>query len=260
MDHSGVILLNMIRDTCGLTGDFNLLIDYIDKKIANDPDDAKSNLIIKDFLFDGIRRFFKDEKKEREFVNAIPSSWKLNLLLQPESRIMPKTMAIYYPEIIQYLLDRQKEKNIGILEHINIALIGGLGNADIDERLLVDVCEIYSNSYRIIPPEDNQTPEQKLVEDYLKLGARYFANTNMYTIIPDSNGKPSTEQPEKIQEVNAIKILIHIFPRIITNKAHIKKMQKEVKKQLVSSPNDYRLKRLLKIYTVLLQYISKSKS
>ena len=163
--------------------------------------------------------------------NAIPPSWKLNSLLQSAPQIMSKAMAVYYPEIMQYLLDKQNEKNIGLLEHINIALIGGLGNADIDERLLADICEIYGSSYRIIPLKDGQTLEQKLIEDYLKIETRYFANSNMYTVILDSNGKLSTKQSEKIQETNAIKILINIFPKIITDKTHIKEMQKEIKKR-----------------------------
>lgn len=258
LDYSGITLLNMIRDNCGLAGDYNLLMDYIDKKVQDNQNNESGSLIVKDFLFDGIRYFFKDEKKEREFVNAIPPSWKLNSLLQSAPQVMSKAMAVYYPEIMQYLLDKQNEKNIGLLEHINIALIGGLGNADIDERLLADICEIYGSSYRIIPLKDGQTLEQKLIEDYLKIETRYFANSNMYTVILDSNGKLSSKQSEKIQETNAIKILINIFPKIITDKTHIKEMQKEIKKQLTNSPNDYRLNRLSKIYNSLLQYASKA--
>ena len=233
-------------------------MDYLNKRLQKDNNNQETEIIIKDFLFNGIRHFFNEPTKEKAFVNAIPVSWKLNSLLQRPNNIS-KIIATFYPSLVIYLLGKQDGKNIWFLEHINTSVVGNIVDDNLNERLLADICEIYDNSYRIILAKDNQTPEQKLIEDYQRLEPRYFANSSIYTIIMDKNGKESTRESERRQYDNTLKIINFIFPDIITNRNHINNMQKEIKKQLKEQPENYRLQRLSTIYKIISDYLPKDR-
>lgn len=258
INSSSIFLLNKIRNGCGLDGDFDILMDYLNKRLQKDNNNRETEIIIKDFFFNGIRHFFNEPAKEKAFVNAIPISWKLNSLLQRPNNIS-KIIATFYPSLVIYLLGKQDGKNIWFLEHVNTSVVGNIVDDNLNERLLADICEIYDNSYRIILAKDSQTPEQKLIEDYQRLEPRYFANSSIYTIIMDKNGKESTRESERRQCNNTLKIINFIFPDIITNRNHINNMQKEIKKQLKEQPEDYRLQRLSTIYKIISDYLPKDR-
>ena len=245
ISRASIRLLLLMRDNCNPAGDFDVLINFIDKKLQKNNDSKESKLIAREFLFDGIKHFFTNKEFEEAFVNAIPTSWRLSTICQNNSNNMTEAIANIYPELVFYLLDRQNNDNLGIIEHINASVIGSLGNDEIDERLLADVCEIYDNPLRIIIPERHKTLEQMLIENYSKLEPRYFASASIYT--PFINKKHMKQSREE----KAILILSVIFPNIISNSDHIKKMKREIKKQLKEKPNEYYLERLSRVYSAL---------
>lgn len=251
IEYTSIQLLRSIRDNCSPTGDFDLLMCYIDKRLQEDNNNQEVKFIVRNLLFDGIKHYFDNKELEEAFVDAIPVNWKLSSIHQNNSNKISRAIAAIYPELVFYLLNRQNNDNLGIIEHINASIVGSVCNDEIDERLLADVCEIYDNPLRIIVSDERKTPEQILIENYLKLEPRYFANSNTYYIINDKNNKPSVEQSEREQEKNTLKVLSVIFPNIISDGNHIKKMQKEIKKQFKEQPNNYHLERLSRIFSIL---------
>ncbi len=255
IDDPGLLVLNKVLDRCNIVGDMNLLMNYLDEKLKKEEDERKIMFIINSFLLDRIRYFFDDTIKERAFVNAIPISWKLSSLIHKNPSRISKTIAKVYPSLVLFLLNKQSNDNNWVIELINAAIIGN-ANDELDESLLADCCEIYDNPYRIVINEKEQTPEQRLIENYLKLETRYFANSGIYYISGNNNEIKYNKQVKRQQEANSIKILMTIFPNIITNETHIANMKKEIKKQLKEQPNNYKLERLSVIYKILSNHLS----
>ena len=251
IDSAGIILLESICDEITTKHEADLFFYFLDKKISTQEDTDVIKNILDHLVFKKLDEYFNDPSRLANLLSGIPKEWTIHEILSADAGRISHIMADEYIPWVTKMIDRQ-EKNmdiaIGRINGINERLIGDYVDEDLDKKMLVDFCEIYGKWQGTFIPAETGEFEDALIDHYLGLGVRYFASSNCYTAYGEINGEPDFEPSIRRKEAGTYRLLDIIFPQYINDRKHLSRMKKAIRNRLKDNPNEYRLKKLKKLY------------
>lgn len=134
---------SMLDFAVGSSSDFNERIASLEKLIASNPDDYKSNIALAEIIYDTL-----DSRKEGAVLpaNAEELEAKMLAALNKASSLKPDEMQPYLLSGDHYLLKSEKLRDAMVTAETNVAKKGAKATAD-DKAKFAEAKKLYSSNY-----------------------------------------------------------------------------------------------------------------